>query len=56
MVKENSGRPFVDVSESVGRWSSSEHELFLQGLQKYGKDWKAIANEVSIEWRFADEW
>ena len=28
------------------RWSTAEHDLFLQGLQKYGKDWKAIANEI----------
>ena len=34
------------VKENSGRWSATEHELFLQGLQKFGKDWKAIANEI----------
>lgn len=30
----------------VGRWCASEHELFIKGLEKYGKDWKAIAADV----------
>ena len=44
-AKENTGRTSV-LSTTIGRWSTAEHDLFLQGLQKYGKDWKAIANEV----------
>ena len=44
-TKENTGRTSV-LSRTIGRWSTAEHDLFLQGLQKYGKDWKAIANEV----------
>ncbi|CAM9743900.1 unnamed protein product [Ectocarpus fasciculatus] len=29
-----------------GRWTSQEHADFLEGLEKYGKDWKAIADVV----------
>lgn len=29
-----------------GRWTSQEHADFLEGLAKYGKDWKAIADVV----------
>jgi len=30
-------------SSHTGRWTTEEHRLFLQGLQKYGKSWKKIA-------------
>jgi SHAQKYF class myb-like DNA-binding protein len=33
-------------SERVGRWSDHEHEVFLEGLHKYGKQWKTIANMI----------
>ncbi|CAN0366163.1 unnamed protein product, partial [Ectocarpus sp. 12 AP-2014] len=29
-----------------GRWTSQEHADFMIGLEKYGKDWKAIADVV----------
>ncbi|EQC31587.1 hypothetical protein SDRG_10757 [Saprolegnia diclina VS20] len=29
-----------------GRWSDSEHRLFLQGVALYGKDWRRIARLV----------
>lgn len=32
--------------ERVGRWSDHEHTVFLEGLQKYGKQWKTIANMI----------
>jgi len=35
-----------DYKEVVGRWTNEEHDLFLQGLRAYGKDWKRIANLV----------
>lgn len=33
-------------AEDIGRWDETEHQLFLEGLQKYGNDWKKIANMV----------
>ncbi|KAJ1404626.1 hypothetical protein B484DRAFT_338061, partial [Ochromonadaceae sp. CCMP2298] len=29
-----------------GRWTSLEHEVFLQALQKFGKAWKKVAGMV----------
>jgi SHAQKYF class myb-like DNA-binding protein len=26
----------------VGRWTEDEHELFLEALKQYGKDWNMI--------------
>jgi SHAQKYF class myb-like DNA-binding protein len=31
---------------NTGRWSAREHELFLEGLEKYGKEWKRVAGNV----------
>lgn len=33
-------------SSRNGRWTKDEHDLFLKGLQMYGKDWKMITNIV----------
>lgn len=33
-------------SKSAGRWTAEEHALFLQGLDKYNKQWKMIAELV----------
>jgi SHAQKYF class myb-like DNA-binding protein len=38
--KEHAGK------EHVGRWSEKEHLVFLEGLQKYGKQWKTIAGMI----------
>ena len=27
-----------------GRWTSAEHEAFLEGLKIYGREWKKVAN------------
>lgn len=32
----------ASLSKSNGRWTTEEHLLFIQGLTKYGKDWKKI--------------
>ncbi|CAM9162818.1 unnamed protein product, partial [Ectocarpus fasciculatus] len=32
--------------EVTGRWTKEEHELFLQALKKYGKEWKKVASMV----------
>jgi SHAQKYF class myb-like DNA-binding protein len=34
------------TQEQSGRWTALEHELFLQGLERYGKNWKAIERVV----------
>ena len=33
-------------SENTGRWTSEEHQFFLDGLQQYGKEWKKIADLI----------
>lgn len=30
----------------VGRWSDGEHSVFLEGLEKHGKQWKTIASMI----------
>ena len=31
---------------NTGRWTKTEHELFLQGLREFGKDWKQIGSLI----------
>lgn len=38
--------PDVKVEFKQGRWTSDEHELFIQGLKTYGKDWENIQSLV----------
>ena len=33
-------------SEATGRWTKSEHEMFLKALRKFGKEWKKVAAMV----------
>ena len=33
-------------TEHTGRWSTEEHDLFLKGLELYGKGWKKIAQLI----------
>ena len=33
-------------NESTGRWKKEEHALFLEALEKYGKEWKKVASMV----------
>ena len=33
-------------AEHTGRWTKKEHELFLEALKKYGKEWKKVAAMV----------
>lgn len=32
--------------EHTGRWTKQEHDMFLEGLKQYGKEWKKIAGLV----------
>ncbi|RLN45590.1 hypothetical protein BBJ29_009467 [Phytophthora kernoviae] len=36
----------VPAGTQVGRWTKREHELFLEGLQRFGKSWKKISSLV----------
>lgn len=36
----------IPVQLDRGRWKKEEHELFLQGLEMYGRDWKKIERLV----------
>jgi len=40
-IKEVKGNKFNE-----GRWSKKEHQIFLEGLEKYGKNWKKIQDCV----------
>jgi SHAQKYF class myb-like DNA-binding protein len=33
-------------SEKIGRWTEEEHMVFLDGLEKHGKQWKTIAGMI----------
>ncbi|EGZ10394.1 hypothetical protein PHYSODRAFT_520940, partial [Phytophthora sojae] len=39
-------RDDVPNGTQVGRWTKREHELFLEGLQRFGKSWKKISSLV----------
>jgi MYB-related transcription factor LHY len=30
----------------LGRWTDEEHELFLEALKIYGKDWEAVEKHI----------
>ena len=36
----------VTVEEKTGRWSDAEHNIFLEGLEKHGKQWKTISTMI----------
>ena len=31
-----------------GRWTKSEHELFLRGMSLWGRDWKKVQSAVKV--------
>jgi len=33
-------------AENTGRWRRQEHDRFVGGLKKWGKEWKKVAGEV----------
>ena len=34
------------IKEKTGRWSDEEHQIFLEGLEQHGKQWKIIAGMI----------
>ena len=44
--QERAGMKTGHNGENIGRWTSHEHSLFLEGLQNYGKDWKKVADLI----------
>lgn len=32
--------------QSTGRWTEEEHQTFLQGLERYGREWKKVASLI----------
>jgi SHAQKYF class myb-like DNA-binding protein len=45
-VKSVPTPPDLSSGTQVGRWTKREHELFLEGLQRFGKSWKKISSLV----------
>lgn len=45
-VPSSSGSSKAAGKEKVGRWSEEEHKVFLEGLEKHGKQWKLIAGMI----------
>ena len=35
---------------NIGRWSQQEHNQFLEGLEKFGKDWRKISTIVKFNY------
>lgn len=37
---------YLNEKSSSGRWTSEEHDRFVEGFKKYGADWKAVSDYV----------
>ena len=35
-----------NILETNGRWTKTEHDRFMKGLEKYGRDWVAVQKIV----------
>ena len=45
--KENqSNNANSKISHSSGRWTKEEHQKFIEGLKKFGKNWKQVEEYV----------
>lgn len=47
--KKNQKKPSKNVpkeGQSTGRWTDDEHQAFLQGLHRYGREWKKVASHI----------
>lgn len=41
-----SGCSVASSSKTAGRWTSEEHEAFLDGLKEFGREWKKVAKTI----------
>merc|ERR1712154_678814 len=44
--EEAAGEPPKKKRKKKRGWSANEESLFLSGLEKYGRDWKSVAQHV----------
>ena len=44
--KQKRSAPPKREGQVAGRWSAEEHELFLEGLNKHGREWKKVAEKI----------
>ena len=49
MTTEGAALGAKPVATRVGRWSPSEHAIFLKGMRMYPKQWKKITEMVRNE-------
>lgn len=49
-MNDNDSQPPSNQPSVAGRWTDEEHDLFLQGLKLYGKEWKKIASLVNYSY------
>ena len=47
-TRQNSAVTMTDKSSITlgGRWTDAEHRRFLEGLKKFGKDWRLIEEYI----------
>ena len=38
--------PQIQAQRTTGRWTSEEHDKFLEALEVYGKNWKKVENHI----------
>eukprot|EP00948_MAST-09A_sp_MAST-9A-sp1_P002766 g2766.t1 len=43
---ESNSKTGKSGTPSSGRWTNEEHQIFLEGLQKFGKEWKKISEMI----------
>ena len=46
-LQKKKNRQLISLNNSNGRWSKEEHNKFIEGIIKYGNDWKKIQKYVS---------
>ena len=39
----------IDNSKSQGRWSKQEHQTFIEGVTKFGKNWKKVTIKINLK-------